>query len=301
MTATTARTPQPAPGLGRPRRHRTLALVAAGTMAAAGLGVGLAVGLGGGRSHAAGSTYSYYRSVMAGYGVGPGSMMGAPGSYGPAGGVPGYGWMMGGTGAPGWMTGGSLPGYMSGGTGAGGTGPGGTGATADPGSIMGSLLAGAPGPRVSASDAARLGTEVPAGARVDRAANRIIFTGATVHLTVEASPTMPAENFRIAGLTDPTVVVPTGARVTIELINADGDMAHGLVVTAAGTAATWMPMAAAAPAFPGAAVWFLGDATAAGMHRADITFTASTPGSYRYLCPIPGHAQEGMVGTFTVG
>lgn len=298
MTATTARTPPPAPGMGRSRRRRTLALVTAGTVAAAGLGLGLAAGLGGGPSHATGSTYSYYRSVMARYGVGPGSMMGAPGSYGPAGGVPGYGWMMGGTGAPGWMTGGSLPGYMSGGTGAAGTGAGGT---ADPGTIMGSLFAGAPGPRVSAADAARLGAEVPAGAGVERAANRITFTGRTVALTVVASPTMPAESFRIAGLTDPTVVVPTGARVTIELINADGDMAHGLVVTAAGAAATWMPMAAAPPAFPGAAVWFLGDATPAGMHVADITFTASAPGSYRYLCPVPGHAQEGMIGTFTVG
>lgn len=34
------------------------------------------------------------------------------------------------------------------------------------------------------------------------------------------------------------------------------------------------------------------------MHTA--TFTATTPGTYHYLCPVPGHAQEGMTGTFTV-
>lgn len=36
------------------------------------------------------------------------------------------------------------------------------------------------------------------------------------------------------------------------------------------------------------------------MHIATLTFTATTPGSYRYLCPVPGHARNGMTGTFIV-
>jgi len=36
------------------------------------------------------------------------------------------------------------------------------------------------------------------------------------------------------------------------------------------------------------------------MHAGTLTFTAATPGSYRYLCPVPGHAQKGMAGAFTV-
>ena len=59
-------------------------------------------------------------------------------------------------------------------------------------------------------------------------------------------------------------------------------------------------MMTAAPAFPGSALWFLGKPTTAGMHAGTLTFTAATPGSYQYLCPVPGHAQEGMAGTFTV-
>ena len=47
-------------------------------------------------------------------------------------------------------------------------------------------------------------------------------------------------------------------------------------------------------------MWFLGNPTAAGMHTATLTFTATTPGTYHYLCPVPGHAQQGMTGTFTV-
>lgn len=63
---------------------------------------------------------------------------------------------------------------------------------------------------------------------------------------------------------------------------------------------SWLPMSTASPAFAGSAVWFLGDPTSAGMHAGTLTFTATRAGTYRYLCPVPGHAQEGMAGTFIV-
>jgi uncharacterized cupredoxin-like copper-binding protein len=36
------------------------------------------------------------------------------------------------------------------------------------------------------------------------------------------------------------------------------------------------------------------------MHAGTLSFTATTAGTYRYLCPVPGHAQQGMGGMFTV-
>ena len=59
-------------------------------------------------------------------------------------------------------------------------------------------------------------------------------------------------------------------------------------------------MMTARPAFTGSALWFLGDPTAAGMHAGTLAFTAATPGSYQYLCPVPGHVQKGMTGSFKV-
>jgi uncharacterized cupredoxin-like copper-binding protein len=56
------------------------------------------------------------------------------------------------------------------------------------------------------------------------------------------------------------ISVPAGAHVTIELVNADADMAHGLVITAAGAARSQMPM----------------------------------------MTAVPGHAQKGMAGAFTI-
>ena len=72
-----------------------------------------------------------------------------------------------------------------------------------------------------------------------------------------------------------------------------------VVITAAKVTSS-MPMMIAQHAFPGSALWFLGKPTTAGMHAGTLTFTAGSPGTYRYLCPVPGHAQKGMTGTFAV-
>src|SRR5213079_1248064 len=120
----------------------------------------------------------------------------------------------------------------------------------DPGKIMGGLWATAPAPRVSPQQAARLGSQVPAGASVNRARKAILFTGTSVHLVAVASPAGgPDETFRIAGLVNPAITVPAGSRVSIQVVNADPHTAHGLVITAASPRSSWMPMMTAAPAF----------------------------------------------------
>ena len=289
-------------------RKRIVIVAGAMLIAAAGAGTGAAIAASGSPGQPAASAtsssaapgYSWYRSMMGSYyGSSSGSgMMGNSSSYGS------YGWMMsqagyrwmtgGGTASPGWMTG-ALPAAMLGG------GMMGTGSGTDPGQIMGRLWADAPGPRVSADQAAALGRRVPAGAQVSQADGTITFTTATVRLTILASPSGgPDETFRAAGLVNPRIVVPAGARVTIQVVNADPDTAHGLVITAGDATGSWMPMMTTRPAFTGSALWFLGNPTSAGMHEGTLTFTASTPGTYHYLCPVPGHAQKGMAGKFVV-
>lgn len=273
-------------------------------LGAGGLGTGLGLGFAGGaatvglKPASSQASYAYYMTVAKRYarqpGGGYGGMMG--GSYSPMArgggyswmvGRSGYAWMMGGASAPGWMVGGSLPASMM------GSGDG-------MGEVMGRLFANAPGPRVSPSDAKRLGEAAPSGANIDKAANTVTFGGQSVNFAVLASPSMPAENFEVAGLTDPTIVVGQGARVTVELVNADSDMAHGFVVSDTSVGSSWMPMMTAGPAFSGSALWFLGEPTSAGMHAGTLSFTASTAGTYSYFCPVPGHAEEGMEGSFVV-
>jgi hypothetical protein len=85
---------------------------------------------------------------------------------------------------------------------------------------------------VSAGQVRSLGNQVPVGAAVAACANQITFKTSSVSLVVEAvSANNPDMIFRIAGLVDPMVVVPLGARVGVEFINADTAEAHGWVVT----------------------------------------------------------------------
>jgi rusticyanin len=277
-------------------RTRISVLAGIAVLAAAGLGAGVAAATSGPAGQPAASPapaapasqgYAWYRSMMAGY-LGGGGMMTGGESSGCMMSPAGYEWMTGGTGAPGWMNGGTLPGAMM-------------GTSTDPGQVMGRLFAGATGPRISAARAAAAGAQVPAGATVSQAANTITFTTPPVGLTILASPTGGTdETFRAAGLTNPAIVVPAGARVSIQVVNADSGAAHGLVITASNATSAWMPMMTARPAFTGSALWFLGNPTPAGMHAGTLTFTATTPGTYHYLCPAPGHARDGMTGIFTI-
>jgi hypothetical protein len=169
-------------------RKRIGVLAGIAVIAAAGLAVGIAVAVSGpsGQSAPAGAPagpgYSWYRSMMGRY-YGGSMMGGSPGGW--MMGRAGYRWMLGGSSAPGWMRGGHLPGSMM-------------GTSADPGKIMGALWANAPGPRVSPSDAARLGSQIPAGASASRARRSITFTGASVGLAVVASPAGgPDDTFRL--------------------------------------------------------------------------------------------------------
>lgn len=266
------------------RKNRTRLLAGAAVVVAAALGVGLGLGLSGSSgppaSSAAGS-YGYYQSVMGRYGHG--GMMGGNSMMGTG----GYRWMMGGAQPPRWMAGSALPGSMM-------------GSSTDPGEIMGSLFAGAPGPKVGTDDVNTLAARTPAGATVDRAANRITFAATDIAYAVVASPSGADDRFETAGLVNPTITVPVGAHVTVQFVNADTTSAHGLVISTPGAAATPMPMMRAHVAFDGAATWFLGDATGAGAHITTMALTATTAGGYQYLCPVPGHAQKGMAGTFTV-
>ena len=180
-------------------------------------------------------------------------------------------------------------------------GPGMMGGGSGMGQAMGSALAGRVGQPIPQTEAAALGAAAPAGATVDQAAKRITFQTGDVRLAILASPPDgPDMTFRIAGLVNPTIVVPAGARVTVQLINADPDMSHNWALTAAQPPFSAMPMMATRPAFAGAFGPPLGDPTSAGLPSETFSFTASTAGTYSYLCQVPGHAAQGMYGTFQV-
>ena len=77
-----------------------------------------------------------------------------------------------------------------------------------------------------------LSNQIPAGASVDKASDTITFTAHRASFTMVAVPPGgPGMTFRVAGLTDPVIVVPRDAQVTVQFINGDNDEAHGWLVT----------------------------------------------------------------------
>lgn len=169
------------------------------------------------------------------------------------------------------------------------------------GRMMGSFLSGAQVPRVTRSETIALGNVVPTGATIDRARNRLVFRTNDVQLTVLASPPWGKDmTFRVAGLTNPTIIVPQGAQVRVQLVNADNDTSHGWLLTPATRPFPYMAMMGTPSAFSGSFAPPLGESSSAGMPSETITFQASATGHYTYLCPVPGHAQQGMYGVFVV-
>jgi rusticyanin len=162
----------------------------------------------------------------------------------------------------------------------------------------GMRLAGESPAYVSASAARTLDTAVPRGARADARSDTITFTSTDVAFAVVAVPPGgPDMTFRIGGLVNPTLVLPHGATVHVEFINADSDQAHGWEVTSGGPP---FEFGLGPAALTGALASPLGDPTPTGYGAEDITFLASRAGTYQYACPMPGHAQMGMHGAFIV-
>ncbi len=139
----------------------------------------------------------------------------------------------------------------------------------------------------------------PAAAVVDRGANTLRFTGGAAELTIVASPPNGTDMaFRVAGMENPTIEVTRGAQVTVHFVNGDNDSAHGWLLLDPVVTVGKQPHGPRA--FAGSFAPILGDPTSAGQADETVTFTATAAGTYRYECPLPGHAAMGMQGGFVV-
>jgi FtsP/CotA-like multicopper oxidase with cupredoxin domain len=139
----------------------------------------------------------------------------------------------------------------------------------------------------------------PAGAVVDRATNTIRFRTLTAAMTVVANlPNARDMAFRIGGLENPTIEIRRGTLVKIRFVNGDSDSAHGWLLL---DPIVQIGAVVHGPrAFAGAYASILGDPGPTGQPTETIAFRASRDGTYRYECPVPGHAAMGMQGALAV-
>ena len=121
----------------------------------------------------------------------------------------------------------------------------------------------------------------------------LTFGQKVVRLVVTSGPPNDMLSYRIAGLRNPTLIVPHGATLRVLFVNTDDDMTHNL------------RFMVQKPRFKGA-VKAVG--TTNLPHKSETAFhaeelTVRVPahaGTYAYLCTVPGHAPGGMYGTLIV-
>lgn len=134
----------------------------------------------------------------------------------------------------------------------------------------------------------------------------LFFSGPRADLVMVASgPHHPDMTFDMGGLTNPTISVVAGSHVALTLLNADygPGMAHGLIIT---TTKPPYPvlvnhlrnlLTQLAPLPPRSRPRL----QQARYAEATVHFVAPRPGTYYYLCPVPGHASAfRMYGRFLV-
>ena len=139
-----------------------------------------------------------------------------------------------------------------------------------------------------------------ANAAVNKSANTITYTGSDVKIVMLGGPGNADEKFVIGGLVNPTLNIPQGARVTMEFINEDTGMPHGVEITSATPPYVYMSMMQGG-IYPGAFIHPIPVAVSNKYPVAQISFTAGQAGNFYYLCQYPGHAEKGMYGKIVIG
>ncbi len=142
---------------------------------------------------------------------------------------------------------------------------------------------------------------VPQGRRT------LVFRGKQVVIALIArAPRHPDMSFEAGGLTNPTLCVSQGTHVTLKVMNMDygPGMAHGLVITSAKPPypvrfGRQLPhVLADIPALPPRSS---ARPQTARYAEKTVRFIAERPGTYYYICPVPGHALAfRMYGRFVV-
>ena len=147
---------------------------------------------------------------------------------------------------------------------------------------------------VKAADIAALEKDQTAGTK---AGTQLSFTQPEVRLVVITGPEDDMLSYRIQGMRNPTLVVPSGVTMRILFVNTDYDMRHDIRFAHMKPPFELMPAIDAS-----AGSQRLTARTEDGTLQAEeLVIKASSNGQYVYFCSIRGHARGGMWGNIAVG
>jgi len=126
---------------------------------------------------------------------------------------------------------------------------------------------------------------------------RLIFTENEIRLVIVTGPEDDMLSYRIQGMRNPTVVIPSGAVMKILFVNKDGDMVHDLRF--ARTDGEFASVPAIDDAAGSERLAHAGDDEK--YQAQELVLKAASNGVFKYFCSVRGHAKGGMWGTIAVG
>jgi len=125
----------------------------------------------------------------------------------------------------------------------------------------------------------------------------LTFTEKEIRMVIVTGPEDDMLSYRIFGMRNPTIVVPSGAVLRILFVNKDSDMKHDIRfghVEGEFTIAPVLDMTAGSTKLD----HMLDDES---MLAEEIVIKAAEDGIYKYFCSVRGHAKGGMWGNIVVG
>lgn len=164
------------------------------------------------------------------------------------------------------------------------------------------IARGAPGGLVPASRMAALAAQAAHSAK--RSGQVLTYSTKQVTIVALGAPgSRPGMYWQIDGVDGPqgpTVSVPAGSTITVDFADGDPGHPHGFELTTAAPPYNRMAMMQGGIASQGAFIMPVPPPKANLWYAATVSFQAPSPGVYHIVCPVPGHAQQGMWATFVV-
>lgn len=157
-------------------------------------------------------------------------------------------------------------------------------------------------PAMSNAQLQQLVKQGEVGTTINEAAKTVTYPGTNVNLVALASPHgVPNMTWEIDGVVNPTITIPTDATVHVTLVNPDWGYLHGFEVTTTPPPYSQMPMMSINNEF---LLPPLSQRTTQSLKTAKYYSRTGQlklkKGTYYYLCPVPGHAQQGMYGVLKI-
>ncbi|MFM9904079.1 MAG: plastocyanin/azurin family copper-binding protein [Pyrinomonadaceae bacterium] len=124
----------------------------------------------------------------------------------------------------------------------------------------------------------------------------LTFTENEIRLVVVTGPEDDMLSYRIQGMRNPTLVVPSGAKIKILFVNVDEDMKHDIRfghVVGEFMIAQDVKETAGSEKLP--------PKSEESLQAEEIVVKANEDGVYKYFCSVRGHAKGGMWGNIAVG